>query len=159
MTKNAATATGDATMDAVRLVEAERHRHFRRGYDAAHDDQFWRGELVDMAGWWLHPDSSIVDWPWDDDWPEHGERVDDLIKAAALIVAEVDRRIRDGEQPTAGTGRDEAPSTSDTTQVVTAARVLREAARSMTWDRVAWSELTALVVAVDALDGNGAVDE
>lgn len=86
-------ATTADRVPGVRLVEAERRHQLERGYDAGHDDRMYRGELLDMAGWWLHPDSSVMDWPWGDDFPEHGARIDDLVKAGALICAEIDRLL------------------------------------------------------------------
>jgi hypothetical protein len=88
-------------LPGIRLVESERLRQLdAKRYDAAHDDQLCHGELLDMACWFVSGDSSALEWPWEDDAPEHLSRVDDLIRAAALICAEIDRRLRAGERPT-----------------------------------------------------------
>lgn len=84
----------------VQLIAAERAHHLARDHVADEDDQLHEGELLDMAGWYLHPDTDWSDWPWDDDHPQHGSRVDDLIRAGALIAAEIDRRWRAGDRPT-----------------------------------------------------------
>jgi hypothetical protein len=84
---------------AIALIAAERRRHEEKGYDARHDDRFLRGELADMGCWYADEAAGVMEWPWDDDWPTRGDRVQDLVRAGSLIAAEIDRLIRSGATP------------------------------------------------------------
>ncbi|EMM7231840.1 hypothetical protein RJO55_002073 [Enterobacter hormaechei] len=92
-------------------VLAERQRQQSvEGWTPEHDDQYEDGELVDAAACYAQ-DSSLwdcageppCDWPWPDEWwkPTNDMRRN-LIKAGALILAEIERRDR-----AAGTGKGE----------------------------------------------------
>ena len=85
------------------LIAAERQRQLdREGYDPSHDDEHDRYELTRAAicyakeavqsefGW--EPPS---DWPWEPEAWKPKERLDDLIRAGALIAAEIDRMLRE----------------------------------------------------------------
>ena len=106
------------------LIAAERQRQITsEGWTAEHDDGHTRGELAAAGACyallctrWSH--SSILDkqlvrsvlWPWDDEWfkpadypdPPYSRtvfddrRVKDLVRAGALIAAEIDRLRRKG---------------------------------------------------------------
>jgi len=81
-------------------IAAERLRHFRMGHDDTRDDLFTGGQLAAMALWYADETSGFAEWPWDEateDLPRHGDRVADLIRAGALIAAEIDRLLRVGE--------------------------------------------------------------
>ncbi len=89
-------------------IEAERVRQREvEGWTDAHDDVYVKGELAEAAGCyaevgaasdrrrrdfhkWLIPDR----WPWSAKWWKPTERRRDLVKAAALIVAEIERLDR-----------------------------------------------------------------
>ncbi|ROO51440.1 hypothetical protein EDC02_6318 [Micromonospora sp. Llam0] len=78
----------------LRVAEERLRQIERKRYDAVHDDQRTSGQLWEMAVWWADPESSWMDWPVVDGYPEHGDRVDDLVRAAALLCAEADRMMR-----------------------------------------------------------------
>ena len=84
-----------AQSPALLRVATERLRQIEAcGYGSEHDDQRTSGQLWQMACWWAEPESTWIDWPFVDTYPEHGDRVDDLIRAAALLCAEADRMLR-----------------------------------------------------------------
>lgn len=84
----------------VELIALERARQIEQeGFDAAHDDKHIRGELAAAAasyaaytGWPRVP----MYWPWEDMWwkPDRKNPMNNLIKAGALLAAEIDRRLR-----------------------------------------------------------------
>lgn len=93
-------AINDVLVERVRQLSEE-------GYDAAHDDAHKNGELAMAAacytigafyGWEPKPDADgevwqpamfEVTWPWDSAKPKDKRR--DLVRAAALILAELER--------------------------------------------------------------------
>lgn len=110
----------------IDLIAEERHRQLAKlGWSAGHDDEHDERELARaglayvenyVARWWVYTNAlcmSGVDngpltyknepvpesWPWDDkDWkPEDPMR--DLVKAGALIAAEIDRLQRAKDKP------------------------------------------------------------
>lgn len=107
------TQLGDArgVRGGVALIAAERQRQMEaEGWSRSHDDsEHQSGELVHAAiSYALHPFSNerLADdhrvpagtavpehWPWDTEWwkPTPKDRVRELTKAGALIVAEIDR--------------------------------------------------------------------
>jgi hypothetical protein len=85
---------------ALRLIAIERLRQIEaKGYTADHDDQYVLGDLAAMAVWYADQQASGIDWPLDDRWPERRGQLWDLIRAGALIAAEIDRLMRDGWRP------------------------------------------------------------
>lgn len=112
------------------LIAAERQRQLEAGgYGADHDDRHnWRGELLDAARcyallgrtWFRphhhapHPDLLPQDhgWPWWSDgqtgppqvigWSPSHDPIRNLVKAGALIAAEIDRLQRRLGAPSAG---------------------------------------------------------
>lgn len=110
----------------LRQIEEERERQVREeGFGPAHDDLHVAGELAAAAaayamraGVWFANGGGLLTkltgtarkytnimapdfWPWDPKWwkPRNPRR--DLVRAAALIVAEIERidRLAQGEQP------------------------------------------------------------
>jgi hypothetical protein len=84
-------------------IKAERDRQVSaEGWTAEHDDGHNRGELALAGACYAastHPSSDArvaadALWPWDDKWWKPTTRRRDLIKAAALIVAEIERLDR-----------------------------------------------------------------
>jgi len=72
------------------LIAAERQRQIdAEGYDPAHDDAHTNGELGEAATAYIQGDGSW--WPWDNEWKPWDGRVRSLVKAGALIAAEIDR--------------------------------------------------------------------
>lgn len=104
----------------VSLIATERARQVSvEGWTPEHDDEHDGSELLDAASCYLADPDSFErynvphDWPWDDAaWkPTPNDRVRELVKAGALIAAEIDRLLRArGESvevapPVAGEGR------------------------------------------------------
>uniref|UniRef100_A0AAU6W291 Uncharacterized protein n=1 Tax=Pseudomonas phage Touem01 TaxID=3138548 RepID=A0AAU6W291_9VIRU len=88
---------------ASRDVLAERQRQVQEEKrDHVHDDQYTVGELSDAAGTYAlhaHDDAASMDgtpssWPWEAKWFKLGTPRRNLVKAAALILAEIERLDR-----------------------------------------------------------------
>lgn len=81
-------------------IMAERRRQVEvEGWTPEHDDTHGRGDLADAAACYAHGEliNDAADgalWPWDEAWWKPKDRRYDLIRAAALIVAEIERRDR-----------------------------------------------------------------
>ncbi|WP_412021498.1 hypothetical protein [Burkholderia cepacia] len=88
--------------DAARAVLAERRRQIEReGWTPKHDDEHDCGELVEAAACYaLHggdpdPREEVpAGWPWDPDWWKPASERRNLVKAGALILAEIERLDR-----------------------------------------------------------------
>lgn len=88
------------------LIAAERQRQMDvEGWTPEHDDWYTRGELAKAAALYAneahfgrthsHMDIPPRDWPWASEWwKPTGDAVRDLVKAGALIAAEIDRLNR-----------------------------------------------------------------
>ncbi|HBL7061396.1 TPA: ead/Ea22-like family protein [Klebsiella oxytoca] len=84
-------AAADVLAERQRQVTAE-------GWAPAHDDEYEHGELADAAGCYALS-SELFDcagepprpWPWPDEWWKPTSRRRDLVKAGALILAEIER--------------------------------------------------------------------
>lgn len=90
-------------MTVIQEIQDERRRQIEdEGWAAAHDDQHMRGELALAAGcycFWQFPSSDTSQaarnfWPWADHWFKPKDMRRDLIRAAALLVAEIERLDR-----------------------------------------------------------------
>ena len=103
--RNAALATDDQTTPSAgaAAIAAERLRQVtQEGWTADHDDQHDRGELADAAVTYLlfgdnapGPDLPFERfWPWGHSWWKPKDRRHDLVRAGALIAAEIDRLDR-----------------------------------------------------------------
>lgn len=84
-------------------VIEERQRHIHgEGWTHSHDDRHAGGELAKAAacyaciGWGGHRESILVSetWPWAADWWKPTDRRRNLVKAGALILAEIERLDR-----------------------------------------------------------------
>lgn len=88
---------------AVQLI-AEKHRTNRehKGYTPEHDDEHISGELADAAIAFIMQDLQGIKnakdwWPFEEDqWNPSDDPIRNLVKAGALIVAEIERRQRIG---------------------------------------------------------------
>ena len=97
--------------EIVALVIAERQRQVdAEGYTPAHDDQHVGGELALAAASYAQPPGARAHFNWKDtgrmagapqtwpgrhwQWKPDGDRVRELVKASALILAEIDRLLR-----------------------------------------------------------------
>lgn len=115
----------------VDLIAEERKRQVEvEGWTPQHDDEHFNGEMALAASAYiqssayfrpLHPPARIPPntWPWDVMWwkPSENHPVKDLVRAGALIAAEIDRlqRIASGPETRA------AGETKENVQVVDAA--------------------------------------
>ncbi len=111
MPKNA-TENSDAKLcpAAIELVAAERKRQIdKEGWEPSHDDGHTNGALARAAGCYAVPPDmrarlvkgtmgDVIDWMWpfDEEWwkPSPDDRIRELVKAGALIVAEIERLQR-----------------------------------------------------------------
>lgn len=88
--------TGRAMMDGAALIFNERQRQVQsEGWTAEHDAQYEDDELLDAAMCYMNadiwtPDSTKL-WPWPKAWFKPTTTIRNLVKAAALIAAEIDR--------------------------------------------------------------------
>lgn len=95
----APTPPAEAVTDAARDVLAERRRQVEaEGWTPAHDDAHDDGELAEAAaayaldnGWAGAPPPS---WPWSAAWWKPKDRRSNLVRAAALLLAEIERLDR-----------------------------------------------------------------
>ena len=87
-------AAADVLAERKRQVTAE-------GWTPGHDDEYEHGELADAVGCYALS-SELFDcagepprpWPWPDEWWKPTNRRRDLVKAGALILAEIERLDR-----------------------------------------------------------------
>lgn len=94
-------ANGHAMTDAARDVLAERQRQMNaEGISLGQDDCYTRGELAQAAACYAASaasrDISYIWhlWPWSNNWWKPGTSRRDLVKAGALILAEIERQDR-----------------------------------------------------------------
>ncbi len=86
---------------ALREVAAERQRQIEQeGWSPEHDDDHVRGEMASAAAsyavYGLEGGEAIAIgiWPWSADWWKPKDRRRDLVRAGALIIAEIERLDR-----------------------------------------------------------------
>jgi hypothetical protein len=86
---------------AAGSVLAERRRQIEQeGWTPEHDDQHADGELARAAAVYANPEiwnilgASRVGWPWDASWWKPSDQRRNLVKAGALILAEIERLDR-----------------------------------------------------------------
>jgi len=116
--------------DGVALIAAERRRQVEaEGWTAKHDDEHTGGEIAKAAACYALPKKRTmrrvhyqpprdpaysvrvpVAWPWDAEWwkPTPEDRARELVKAGALIAAEIDRLQRATLLAAEARGRGEA---------------------------------------------------
>jgi hypothetical protein len=90
-----------AREDGAKLIAAERQRQIDvEGWTPAHDAAHNAGDLARAAACYALPATwrSANIWPWDLRWwkPSHEDRLRELVKAGALIAAEIDRLLMAG---------------------------------------------------------------
>lgn len=86
-------------MTGVELIAAERERQVsREDWTPAHDDTHKRGQLARAACCYAlqhtHVSGRAIRWPWDKSWWKPKGPIRDLVRAGALIAAEIDRLQR-----------------------------------------------------------------
>lgn len=98
------------TKAAADVLEERQRQIEKEGWTAQHDDEHYLGDIALAAGSYavnagaaLHfngGDTSLVSdsppytWPWDSDWWKPSNSRRDLVKAGALILAEIERLDR-----------------------------------------------------------------
>ena len=90
-------------LDALFLIAKERQRQIEEeGWDESHDDEHEHGELAAAAACYSIPPETpnfnslkMELWPWSDEWWKPKGRVSDLVRAGALILAELERIRRE----------------------------------------------------------------
>ncbi len=86
--------------NGVELIAAERRRQIEQeDWTPEHDDEHSMGELRQAARAYAgdpgHASNPPAGWPWDEEWWKPSEdAVRNLVKAGALIAAEIDRLQR-----------------------------------------------------------------
>ena len=95
------------SLNGAELIYRERNRQLREeGWTAEHDDEHNQGELALAAACYalaeLHREKEMYgdpppEWPWEAKWwrPTPHDRIRELVKAGALIAAEIDRMQRE----------------------------------------------------------------
>lgn len=93
-------------MSGIDMIAAERERHALEGWTGEHDDGHDNGELRDAAMSYLfaaaHTEGVMAlhphpphGWPFRrEDWKPSPDELRNLVKAGALIAAEIDRVMR-----------------------------------------------------------------
>lgn len=83
------------------ILEERRRQITQEGWTEAHDDMHDSGQLAEAAACYVccaHHDWSTADlpaeWPWAAEWWKPTTARRDLVKAAALIIAEIERLDR-----------------------------------------------------------------
>lgn len=97
-----AIADTTAPTTGAELIASERQRQVEQeGWTPEHDDQHNNGVLADAAacyalrhGTGLPADQWSTLWPWDSKWWKPKDAIRDLVRAGAMIAAEIDRRQR-----------------------------------------------------------------
>lgn len=98
--RDVTTPTKEKAMSAIDDIAAERGRQMRvEGWSSSHDDEHDDGSLGTAAACYalgLPKIAGRVIWPWDFKWWKPKDRRRDLVRAGALIVAEIERLDRAG---------------------------------------------------------------
>ena len=90
------------TTQALSDVITERRRQIEgEGWSPEHDDEHADGEMAEAATVYAQenppkytPDGCPVRWPWPLDWYKPKDRRSNLVRAAALLLAEIERLDR-----------------------------------------------------------------
>ena len=94
----------DMTKAALDVLAERRRQIEAEGWTPEHDDEHSKGQLAAAAACYAlasigikgNEDVQIRFWPWDDGWWRPSNRRRDLVKAGALILAEIERLDRMG---------------------------------------------------------------
>ena len=93
--------SASAALGGVKLIAHERQRQIAKGYSEAHDDAHVNGEIAQGAAMYAVPYPLRIRfaqlWPWDMEefHPCPQDRIKELVKAGAMISAEIDRLLRE----------------------------------------------------------------
>ena len=82
-------------MSGVELIAVERERQIgEEGWSSSHDSDYDRGQLAAAAACYAWPDVKDEWWPWEEKWWKPKDDLRNLVRAGALIAAEIDRLQR-----------------------------------------------------------------
>lgn len=81
-----------ARVGVIAEIAAERRQQVEDGRDASHDDELGQGELALAAAAYTCGDVSL--WPWSVEWWKPKDRRRNYVRAAALLIAEIERMDR-----------------------------------------------------------------
>lgn len=91
-------------MTAIQLIEKEREKQIRKGFTLEHDDAHTDAEILWAANCYCYLAASDATeypkgnppggWPWEIDAWNPEDDITNLVKSAALIVAEIERLQR-----------------------------------------------------------------
>lgn len=94
------------TINILDEIHTERERQVNiEGFTSEHDDEHFSGTLVRAAACYLLQESAGLQkftngipriWPWEQKWWKPKDKRRNLIRALALIVAEIERMDRNG---------------------------------------------------------------
>jgi hypothetical protein len=82
----------DVLAERLRQIEAE-------GWTPEHDDKHTKGEMAKAAACYAAGYPIATLWPWGDEWWKFSDRRRNLVKAGALILAEIERLDRLSSAP------------------------------------------------------------
>lgn len=84
-------------MTGAERIAAERDRQIvEEHWTAEHDNKHTDGALAHAAAVYASDRVDITDvWPWPDEKPKIKDEISNLVRAGALIAAEIDRLLRD----------------------------------------------------------------
>jgi hypothetical protein len=81
------------TSQGVELIKAERQRQVKvEGWTPEHDAKHTEGELATAAACYALGELDNT-WPWEAHWWKPKDRISNLVRAGALIAAEIDRLL------------------------------------------------------------------
>ena len=95
------------------MIERDRQQH-KEGFTPEHDEQWTSGQMAGAAACYalyrshVRPEEIMGEdlismlWPWDDHWWNPKDRRRDLVRAAALLLAEIERIYRAEAQADVG---------------------------------------------------------
>lgn len=84
-------------MIGSKLIAQERQRQIDEGWTPEHDDRHEHGELYIAASCYMCLDDfedAPELWPWHRKWWKPKDRISNLVRAGAMIAAEIDRLQR-----------------------------------------------------------------
>lgn len=118
----ASSLSGDLSLTSgVELIRRERERQIEvEGWSANHDLQHDCGELAVAAACYAvdHTDAKVTyprddpegsGWPWGEEWWKPKDTIRNLVRAGALIAAEIDREIEMANGQRTNTAKPEQP--------------------------------------------------
>ena len=79
------------------IIEERTRQVLEEGWAPEHDDGHWEGDLARAASCYAVARSSTalpINWPWEAHWWKPKDRRRNLVRAGALIIAEIERLDR-----------------------------------------------------------------